>query len=364
MMITLMLLQSVATCLLRPTHAFGLVRSSRNTAAAEKFPPRSVVISLSSSEPSSSSEEDFQTIDETTRAEVRRVCHHITGQTLASLLAPLDAKAIANELLFDRDTASTLFNEEARALYVEYWERAEGRLRKEDARTPADFLGAELTARLLAAVRKSGGQYDPQTVLQFLESDAVNALFTRLLYDAIFEFTLKVDVIGNAIAKLPLLGPMRAQVVKESKRNLDRTLGPLLKNFLLQYTKVAVRQAAGFVVSEENAAAFGQANAKLLSYLLKQRTVAEWLPEQRVLVKLREEIWEYLAGLEGGGADGAAKDRRRIVEKSIDWTYELAGDKRLADGGVDVGAVLDASPTLERSLGALWTRCRDAADAK
>jgi hypothetical protein len=124
--------------------------------------------------------------------------------------------------------------------------------------------------------------YDAQTVRTFLESDAINSLFTQLLYDAIFEFTTKFDILGNAVSNLPLLGPMRNQVLKESKRNMDRTLGPLLQRFLSGYTRVAIKQAVDFVVSEENASAFGKANARLVSYLLEKRSVADWLPEERI----------------------------------------------------------------------------------
>lgn len=223
-------------------------------------------------------------IDPTTKAEIRKIANHLAGQTLETVLDPSDAKAIFDELLFDNDSRSAIFNDDSYEQYVKLWKKAERRLRDEGERTPAEVLGKELTDRILSSVRgdKSGGggsSYDAKTVLAFLESDAVNSLFARLLYDAIFEFTTKFDVLGNAISKLPLLGPVRNQVLKESKRNMDRTLGPLLQRFLSGYTRVAVRQAADFVVSGENASAFGKANAKLAGYLLRERTVAEWIPE-------------------------------------------------------------------------------------
>ena len=118
-----------------------------------------------------------------------------------------------------------------------------------------------------------------------------------MLYDAIFEFTTSIDIIGNAISKLPLLGPVRNQVLKESKRNMDRTLGPLLRQFLSGYTRVAIRQAVDFVVSKENASKFASANAKLVGYLLKERSVSAWIPEDKVLAEWRQDVWDYLVGL-------------------------------------------------------------------
>jgi hypothetical protein len=155
---------------------------------------------------------------------------------------------------------------------------------------------------------------------------------------------------------------MRAQILNESKRNMDRTLGPLLQKFLSGYTRVAVRQAADFIVSKENASAFGKANARLVGYLLEKRSVAEWIPEDGTLDRWREDIWQYLVGLEEDGKNdvGAKEDQRKIVQQSVDWTYELLGDKCVEDLGVDVDAVLDASPTLERKLGDFWMRCQSA----
>jgi len=319
---------------------------------------------------SANSEDAISENDPTTKAEMRNIANHLATQTLESLLSPSEARAISNELLFDSESTSLIFNENSYPKYVKYWQKVEKRLREENERTPADLLGKELTDRILSSIRgDGGGSYDAQTVLTFLESDAINSLFGKLLYDAIFEFTIKFDILGNAIGKLPLLGPVRNQVLKESKRNMDRTLGPLLQKFLSGYTGVAIRQAVDFVVSEENASAFGKANAKLVSYLLEKRTVADWIPEEETLVEWREEVWAYLVGLEEGSSDGeestkVKEDQKKVVEQGIEWIYDLVGDKCVEDAGVNVNDILDASPTLEKVYGQLWKRCKDASEAE
>lgn len=314
---------------------------------------------------------DYETsIDPATKAEIRNIANHLSKQTLESLLSPSEARAITNELLFDNESKSSIFNDNSYEQYVKYSKKVEKRLREENQRTPADLLGNELTDRILASIRGDGkgsnSGYDAQTVNAFLESDAVNSLFTQLLYDAIFEFTTKFDILGNAISNLPLLGPVRNQVLKESKRNMDRTLGPLLQRFLSGYTRVATRQAVDFVVSEENASAFGKANAKLVSYLLQKQTVADWLPDEKTLGEWREEVWAYLVGLEEGDGNGeesikVKEDQKMVVEQGIEYLYDLVGDKCVEDGGVDVNDILDASPTLEGSLGRFWRQCQDSA---
>ncbi|KAL7468985.1 hypothetical protein ACHAXS_009217, partial [Conticribra weissflogii] len=228
-------------------------------------------------------------IDPASKTEIRNIANHLAKQSLESLLTQSEANAIADELFFaSNGRSSPIFNDSSYERYVKYWNKLENRLREETERTPADVLGKDLTNRILSSLRgdedessanarrgrgRAGGsgKYDPQTVKTFLESEAVNSLFSKLLYDAIFEFTVKFDFIGNFISGLPLLGPVRNQVLKESKRQLDRTLGPLVQRFLSGYTRVAIRQAVDFVVSEENASAFGKANARLVGYLLEKR---------------------------------------------------------------------------------------------
>ena len=85
----------------------------------------------------------------------------------------------------------------------------------------------------------------------------------------------------------------------------------------------------------------------------------EWIPEEETLLKWREDVWEYLVGLEEDGDEGR-EERWRILEQSMDWTYDLVGDKAVVDLGVDVDSVLDSSLTLERKLGEFWKRCLDA----
>jgi hypothetical protein len=71
-------------------------------------------------------------------------------------------------------------------------------------------LGSKVTKKLLSSISgedggSKSGSYDVNTVRTFLESDAINALFTQLLYDAIFEFTTKFDILGELFANTRML---------------------------------------------------------------------------------------------------------------------------------------------------------------
>jgi hypothetical protein len=161
--------------------------------------------------------------------------------------------------------------------------------------------------------------------------------------DGIYEFFQTIDVFGNIISNLPVLGPIRNKIRDDLKKQLDRTLGPTLRNFLKGYTSVAIGQAAGFVLAEQNTKAFGSANARLLGSIL-DRPLKDLLPESSnpSIAKLRTEFFGYLRNL-GDDDSSDLEDYAALV-------YDLVGDKSLDSLGLNVNRVLDASPTLESTV--------------
>jgi hypothetical protein len=51
------------------------------------------------------------------------------------------------------------------------------------------------------------------------------------------------------------------------------------------------------------------------------------------------------------------------VEQYVHYVYDFLGDKRV-DSVIDVDRVLDASPTLQKTVDSLWTRALRAAESK
>jgi hypothetical protein len=58
-----------------------------------------------------------------------------------------------------------------------------------------------------------------------LASPAVVSVIGSVLYEGIFEFIQTVDILGNIVNGLPIIGPVRKQIMTGLKRELDRTLG-------------------------------------------------------------------------------------------------------------------------------------------
>lgn len=152
-----------------------------------------------------------------------------------------------------------------------------------------------------------------------MRTPAVEAVVGSVLYEGIFEFIQKVDILGNIIGGLPILGPLRAQVVQSVKRETDRTLGKQVKSFLGSYSARATEQVASMVLSRENSAGFAKARRKLGDELLK-RPVASLLPPPATVVELKDALWA-LAQAPLPAGDEAAVAR----------VYDLVGDVCLSE---------------------------------
>jgi len=269
---------------------------------------------------------------------VRNIVDWIQGKPLESLVSKDETIAICRELTGDQALLDNL-----ELAIVDNWDKIVQKLIRNDGEgknTMGGLLGQEATQRLLRGFQDVDLYSDPKTVNAFLQSDAVNDLFAQTLYDGIYEFFQTIDVFGNIISSLPVLGPIRNKIRDDLKKQLDRTLGPSLRSFLKGYTSVAIGRAAGFVLSEQNRRAFGTANARLLESIL-DRPLEDLLPESSnpSIVKLRTEFFGYLRNL--GEEDSSD------LEEYAALIYDLIGDKSLDSLGLNVHRVLDVSPTLE-----------------
>mmetsp|Transcript_11823 Transcript_11823/g.18317 ORF Transcript_11823/g.18317 Transcript_11823/m.18317 type:complete len:318 (-) Transcript_11823:162-1115(-) len=269
-------------------------------------------------------------------ASSRKVIDWYVQQPLESLVPKEEALAILSELI-----NSDAMIDDTEALVSRNWDSLDRRLR-EESRSTAQILGQETTDRVLRSVSNLN-EYDSGAVRAFLESDAINNLFAKVLYDGIFEFTQKIDIFGNILSRLPIIGPIRKQIVSETKKNLDKTLGPLVQQFLGTYTKVAVGEATDFVLSASNRESFGAANVRLVSSLM-ERPVNSLLPDKSVTDKLKDDAFSYIRNVE-------IEDLRSY----LDFAYDFIGDKSV-ENVVPVDKFLDASPTLQRTVDNLWEK--------
>mmetsp|Transcript_22551 Transcript_22551/g.64881 ORF Transcript_22551/g.64881 Transcript_22551/m.64881 type:complete len:346 (+) Transcript_22551:143-1180(+) len=269
---------------------------------------------------------------------------YLVSIPVEELLPSQDVLLIIDELLQSKSLI-----DDSEALFVKNWDSIEKRLRDE-TRSVKALVGDETTNRILRSVGNIDG-YDGDAVRSFLSSDAINKLFSKLLFDGIVEFFDQIDVFGRIISGLPIIGPIRNQIRDEAKRNLDRTVRPLIQGFLKSYTSIAVGQASDFVMSPANRKMFGQANQKLVASIL-DRPVNTLLPPGDMASQLIVDVFEYVRNVE-------TEDLRQYVE----FVYGYVGNKSI-ERAVDVERVLEASPTLKRTVDNVWSRATSGGNAE
>jgi hypothetical protein len=73
---------------------------------------------------------------------------------------------------------------------------------------------------------------NPELVTAVLRSEAVELLLGHVLYEGIVEFIQQVDVLGNVVNSLPVIGPIRVQIMTAARDQLDLLVGKQIASFL------------------------------------------------------------------------------------------------------------------------------------
>lgn len=259
-------------------------------------------------------------------------------QTLEGVVPRAEASVVLKEVGANVDW---------KAQYVRYeklFDRLDAQIRKEK-RSIEVILGANTTRTLLGFAERIGPELlDPASVNAFLRQPAFEEIIGSVIYEAIFTFIERVDILGNIVNGLPIIGPIRKQINDQIKRSLDETLGRQIKGFLVDYNRVAIARIADFALSPSNRAKFGSANKALLTSLLR-RPASSFLPSAAETLKLKTRLWDLLL-------DGL---RSSEGGELLDQLYEAAGSEGGGVGGgvgelVDFDALLAAAPTLRGLL--------------
>ena len=211
------------------------------------------------------------------------------------------------------------------------------RARKED-RDVRGILGTQTSDRLLDLVEAA--ELDAAAVKAFMSSPPVAALLSSVLYEGIKEFLLKADILGNIVNQLPIIGPIRVQIMKEVQKQLDRTLGKQVQQFLVGYNKALVQSAVDYVLKVQGV---GKAMRSLGDSLLS-RPVASLIPSEPSTDQLRNSLW---------GALTTAEPQQ--VTRVVDDVYIQLGKNNLADL-VNVDDFLDRTPAAARILDRIMER--------
>jgi len=181
-------------------------------------------------------------------------------QTIASVLPKEQAKELLTDLRDDRR-----FWAQQRRQFATLWVSVEEGMRNEE-RPLGTVLGPVTSERLLDAVEAMDD--DPALVNSILRSEIVEKMIGHILYEGIFEFIQRADLLGNIFNTLPIIGAIRMQMLKTARQQLDVLLGAQLSKFLGEYTASAAESAASFLISEDTASARRKAKRRAAEKLL------------------------------------------------------------------------------------------------
>jgi hypothetical protein len=196
----------------------------------------------------------------------------------------------------------------------------------------------EKTTNILVVRVEAWDIYEPTTVRAFLQNAAFEDMIGGILYEGIFMFIQKVDIIGNIIDKIPLLGPVRKIVMTEFKSSLDKTLGGQVKAFLsTSFNRIAVERMIEFFLASKNRPALLRANGAVAKSLF-DRPLSSIAPGKDTTLLLRERLWNLLR-------DVPPSEIITLTETM----YDRVASKSLQDFG-DAQQLLDAVPTFRKVL--------------
>ena len=186
----------------------------------------------------------------------------LRSQTIQNVLPAAQAKLLLADLRDDRR-----FWAQQRRQFTLLWTSVEAGMRAED-RPLAEVLGEDTTKRLIDALEEM--QDDPAIVNAILRSEVVERLIGHVLYEGIFEFVQRADLLGNIFNTLPVLGAIRMQMLKTARAQLDNLLGDQIARFLGEYAAEAAEDAASYLLSEDTEHARRQAKRKAAEKLLSK----------------------------------------------------------------------------------------------
>ena len=274
----------------------------------------------------------------TGRAEtvIDRVDEWLRLQTFSGMVDRHELKKLLSDVVSDDD-----YWARQRGTYDTIFDEVDTLLRREE-RPLQQILNEGVLAKVLDQVEKA--DVDPSLLKAFMRTPAVESMAGAILYTGLFEFVQRADILGNIVNGLPVIGPIRMEINKALKEQLDATLGPQVTQFLGTQSRPAVEQMISFITAEENKQAFGKSGRRLAEYLLN-RPVNSIMPSRDSALKIRDQGWPVIREL---------VSTVEAQEKLIDGFFEKNGD-------VKIGEYLpDLPPSAKRGLLRMWQRFLDS----
>lgn len=272
------------------------------------------------------------------------------------LARPLSDLASAGALA---DAANALFTSQAiegaiRPLARRILREALVELRAEKGRV-GDRVPAQARQRIMALLERPGlmpGRF----LREIIKEDAVDEVMRDVLYDALKEFTEKVNPffadwgLPALIKKLSPFGFGRG--LESLRAEFDRRLEPEMRKFLQGFSKKSLRRMVDFTIEHGDEPKFIAAKKRLAGWLLAQEIADLARATDVEAILLSQDITLDVAAAELDRSDVRARRRAAIEQAIVTFQHRTLGEV-LTEIGVtftpDFGALAAASWPAVRS---------------
>ena len=248
-----------------------------------------------------------------TETVIDRVDEWLRKQTFGSMVDRQELKKLLKDVVSD-----DAYWQRQRGTYDTIFDEVDTLLRREE-RPLKDILNPGVLAKLLDQIESA--DIDPSILKAFMRTPAVESMAGAILYTGIFEFVQAADILGNIVNQLPVIGPIRQEINKSLKDQLDATLGPQVTKFLGTQSRPAVEQMISFITDDANKRAFGKSGRRLADYILS-RPVNALMPSRETALKIRDEGWPVIREI---------VETVEAQEKLIDGFFEKNSESQIGD---------------------------------
>jgi hypothetical protein len=257
------------------------------------------------------------------------------------------------------DAANALFTSQTiegavRPLARQILREALRELRVEKGRV-GDRVPAEGRQRIMALLERPGLMPD-RFLREIIKEDAIDEVMRDVLYDALKEFSEKVNPFfadWGLPALLKKLGPFGFGKGLESLRaDFDRRLEPEMRKFLQGFSKKSLRRMVDFIIEHGDEPKFIAVRKRLAGWLLGQEVADLARATDIEAVLLGQDITLDIAAAELERSDVRARRRAALEQAIAAFQHRTVGEV-LAELGVtftpDFGPIAAATWPLARA---------------
>jgi len=198
--------------------------------------------------------------------------------------------------------------------------QAELELRRE-RRSPREIFGNEATDKLVAKLGEMIMMSDGLALEKFVRSPQVGNIIGALLYETLFDFVRRSNLLGQFVRDMPMLGPLQDQIDKTLQFFMNSQLGAVIKQFLGEYASTATERILELANTPENRKSFGNLVSRILSSEFFDKPIARLIPDEATIAAMRENLVNLMEHSSG------------VAAAVVDFVYDSVGERQLGEFG-------------------------------